>query len=327
MKFKAIIFSVALLGISCFASAGYNRAPKKQAKIYLPRNAKINTAQIKIDDVGIITGSDELSQKLGNVMLGRAPFPGQKMKISRDVIVSQIAAAGVNTSSVLLTGASEIVVVREASEFSAKDIIAKAREFIDNTQEDESILWDVVNKPGAIVISRHLRTTDLKCQYAKQSPKGQRNVIVSAYVDGIKVASRTVWFRATYTVRQVVATKFIKQGEEINSSNAKIVEKKSTRKIQNVTNPFGRKAYRGIQAGAVITTAMLASKKPLIVVKFNQTVQIKITGPGWKIATLGKALGRGSVGDIIRVRNIDSKKIIVCRIDKSGDVVPVAPGK
>ncbi|MBS3820567.1 MAG: flagella basal body P-ring formation protein FlgA, partial [Phycisphaerae bacterium] len=48
-----------------------------------------------------------------------------------------------------------------------------------------------------------------------------------------------------------------------------------------------------------------------------------VQGDGWSVTALGKALQNGRAGETIRVRNLDSRRIIVGEIDKHGNVIPM----
>jgi flagella basal body P-ring formation protein FlgA len=52
-------------------------------------------------------------------------------------------------------------------------------------------------------------------------------------------------------------------------------------------------------------------------------VVIRIEKPGFLITAVGKAMQDGKAGEYIKVRNADSQRIILARINADGSVEPV----
>jgi flagella basal body P-ring formation protein FlgA len=68
---------------------------------------------------------------------------------------------------------------------------------------------------------------------------------------------------------------------------------------------------------------MLGVLKSPIIVKRNQNVVIRIEKPGFLITAAGKSIQDGRAGEYIKVRNMDSQRIILVRISEDGSVEPV----
>ena len=66
--------------------------------------------------------------------------------------------------------------------------------------------------------------------------------------------------------------------------------------------------------------------RPRIVVKRNQGVVMRIAGPTFVITGQGTAQQDGHTGDYIKVRNVDSRKIVTARVMFDGTVEPVYKG-
>jgi len=62
---------------------------------------------------------------------------------------------------------------------------------------------------------------------------------------------------------------------------------------------------------------------PPVIVKRNRTVVIRIERPGLLITAIGKAMQDGRAGDYIKVKNVDSQRIIFARVNADGTVEPV----
>jgi flagella basal body P-ring formation protein FlgA len=68
---------------------------------------------------------------------------------------------------------------------------------------------------------------------------------------------------------------------------------------------------------------MVAPANPVVIVKRNQTVVIRIEIPGLLITAMGKAMRDGRSGEYIKVQNVDSRRIIYARVNEDGTVQPL----
>ena len=78
-----------------------------------------------------------------------------------------------------------------------------------------------------------------------------------------------------------------------------------------------------IPANKVIQSNMLATIKSPVITKRNQKVLIRIDMPGFLITAFGKAMQEGRAGEYIKVRNVDSQRIISAKVNEDGTVEPV----
>ena len=84
------------------------------------------------------------------------------------------------------------------------------------------------------------------------------------------------------------------------------------------------------RSGGVVRVAAAArqGQGPAVekIISRNDTVTMKIEGDGFTITALGQALDDGRSGAFIRVRNVDSGRIVVGKVKSDGSVEPVISG-
>jgi flagella basal body P-ring formation protein FlgA len=68
---------------------------------------------------------------------------------------------------------------------------------------------------------------------------------------------------------------------------------------------------------------MVAPAGRPVVVGRNQSVIIRLEKPGLLVTAVGKTLENGRAGEHIKVRNVDSQRIILARVNEDGTVEPV----
>ncbi|HOL30779.1 MAG TPA: flagellar basal body P-ring formation chaperone FlgA, partial [Anaerohalosphaeraceae bacterium] len=154
--------------------------------------------------------------------------------------------------------------------------------------------------------------------------KSQCRVEVAAVRQGRTIGRREVVFRCRYPCRRVVTTRAIAKGELISPENTAIENGFSDSPEQSDWSvPYGQAAVRSIPARTVLTAQMTGAAKPPIAVKRNQSVAIRIDNPGFTATASGKALQDGAAGALIKVQNVNSKIIILAKVNEDGTVEPV----
>ncbi|MHC4096376.1 MAG: flagellar basal body P-ring formation chaperone FlgA [Planctomycetota bacterium] len=68
---------------------------------------------------------------------------------------------------------------------------------------------------------------------------------------------------------------------------------------------------------------MVGPVKPAVIVRRNQNVVIRIERPLLLITAIGKTMQEGRTGEYIKVRNLNSQRIILARVKEDGTVEPV----
>jgi len=68
---------------------------------------------------------------------------------------------------------------------------------------------------------------------------------------------------------------------------------------------------------------MVGQVKHEPIVKRNQNVIIRIDRLGLEVTAIGKTMQQGIAGEYIKVRNVDSQRIILAKVNEDGTVEPV----
>ena len=68
---------------------------------------------------------------------------------------------------------------------------------------------------------------------------------------------------------------------------------------------------------------MIGPPAKKVMVKRRQSVVIRLENLGLMVSAMGVAHEDGSVGDVIKVINADSKRVIMAQINADGSVAPV----
>ena len=297
-------------------------------RLHLPRVVRVKALNLQLDTIAIVQGSvaADLLVKARKVTMGRAPVSGERLVISRYTILSRLGALGFNAKAIRFSGTSEVAVMRDEMAIEEKLLIESAEAFLQKTRPGPSKCgWRLTRRPGKLMVPTGEKV-NLKSALVDAAPAGYVKVKVSALSGKRKIAQTEVLFKLVYPVRQAVATRKIRSGELITSDNAKIkVTHVESTPRSDWMSPYGMLAARIIPAGRVIRPGMVKTKTLAIVVRRNQRVTMKIEGIGFRVTAAGLALQNGRPGELIKVRNIDSKRIISAEVAFDGTVSPVTP--
>lgn len=138
--------------------------------------------------------------------------------------------------------------------------------------------------------------------------------------------SITATVKPTLTLPVAVATQAFERGDTFD-------ETATTLRVENIvplSSGFftasktlaGQTVKRRIAAGQIITPALL--EQPVMVERGQQVVMMA-SQQGVEASTAGEALKRGRKGEVIRVRNLRSQRIVDAVVDAAGVVRIVTP--
>ena len=325
-----IIMTCATIIVVLFCQASAKNTthdPQKNfdLKIYLPRKVKVKDANLSLGQVSVIQGNEALVAKANNVAIGRISVTNQRVVIDRPTVLSRLASNGISSSKVIFTGAEKTTVHRQQRDLSSQDLVALASSFIENHPPGASMSqWTVIGKPKSLVIPETDEEILFSPRLVLNSRKNQAKVEISVLCGGQKVGARDVVFALKYKCRQAVSTAYIAKGAIIGPDNAKI-ETISSDYPESVhwKSPYGLTAKRPLAANTILRPSMVGSRQMPVVIKRNQSVVIRIEKPGFLITAAGMSLEDGRIGEHVRVRNVDSKRIILTKINEDGSVEPM----
>jgi flagella basal body P-ring formation protein FlgA len=200
-----------------------------------------------------------------------------------------------------------------------------ANSFIESHPPHASICqWNVIRRPKDLVIPKTGEQMQLSPRLVLSSTKNQARVEITISCDGKKIGARDVLFALKYNCRQAVTITPVPKDTVISPENVQIeVSPSNYPEPADWKSPYGLLANRPLPANTVLQPYMVESEESPIVVKRNQSVVIRIELPGLLITAAGMTLEDGKTGEHIKVRNVDSQRIILAKICEDGSVEPV----
>jgi len=319
---------VMTFALFCPASANNKTSDSQKdsyLKIYLPREVTVKDSNLSLGQVSIIQGGESLVAKAGKIALGRISVPGQTIIIDRPMVLSRLACNGIPTSKVTFTGSEKITVKQQHQTISSSEFVSLANSFLENNPPGDSARrWNLIRKPKNFVVSAGNRDIRLSPRLVQTGVRNQARIEITMLSGSNKIGVRQVTFALIYDHQQAVTKVEIPAGSVISPENIKIEKIQSKDPgPSNWKPPYGLIAKCRVPANTVLHPNMLESLKSPIIVKRNQSVVIRIEKPGFLITATGKTIQDGRAGEYIKVRNMDSQRIILARISEDGSVEPV----
>lgn len=321
MRTKILILT--LVAATCLLA---QTSVAKSLKLYLPRQVKITGDTMLLGEIAVMHGgSAEETAKISAIQLGKFSKPGQVITVDRRTIQGRLTANKINAKSVTFTGAKSITVGRKEMVVSKDEITAKAEKFLKENKTNSSIASYKLARVGEkIVIPGHDAKVSIVPRLGKRVSPSQTTVDVDVMVGGKKIGTNQVIYRPMYNCRRFIAKTDLPAGTVISSDNTKMETVESTiPEPRNWQSPIGLVVRRKIRIGQLIRNSQVEKARPPILIERNSLVVIKTQIPGLTVTASGQSLGEGAIGEMIKVKNIDSKKIIICKVNYDGSVSPV----
>lgn len=294
-------------------------APAAAAGITVTINTESTVVgpQMTLGELAVISGDDKDRVKvLGAARLGNAPSPGHRMVLSGDILMTRLGGTGLDFSDVSWQVPPTIIVVTAAQTVSGEQLAAAADEGLRRQLgpgEAGTVSASLVGSPADVLVP--LGRVDLKADM----PGGIRfnvptTVVVAVSVDGRPVTNVSLRYNVKAYQQVVVAARNIAARETITAENVRL-ERREVGKISGYLTDMGKllgqTARQPITAGTPLSEA--AVDKPIAVKRGAGVTIVARTGE-MVVAASGRALQDGREGEIIRVQNLTSKRLLNARV-------------
>jgi flagella basal body P-ring formation protein FlgA len=314
---------VTILCVSLVASGGEDPAGAATLEIYLPREIKVEGDGLTLRDISLISARDEaLVETARAIKMGRGPWSTEYLLLTRRTILARLASCGIDSDRVVFKGAREVKVLRDERTIAPSTILSAARKHLSALAAGrDDVSFQAVRDPSPIRVPGGSKPT-LRAALRDGGPSGYRIVRVEAMDANESLGGVDVLFRLRYAVRKVVTSEPIAAGETITSRNTRVVKVASTSPEGAFRPPYGQIAKVDLPSGGEVRDAVVRNPAPTVAVQRNEVVEMRIEGEGFAVRAFGQALQDGTVGEWIKVRNIDTKRIVAAEVKPGGYVQP-----
>lgn len=326
-EFSCIVLLLALAGMA-FASdetPAQSESGAPGLQIHLPREVTVQGSDLSLDQISVVKGDPSLAALAGKLGMGRLSIPGQKVVLDQVTILSRLASCGIPADSVRLTGAERVVVRRDQKAVGAEDFIEIAKTFI-RQHPPAPMISEVVptTKPKDLILPADAGDLQVTPRFVRNGARGYVTVQIGVAAGGREIAAREIPFRLKYQCRKVVTSKPVAEAGVFTPENVRIeVTVSDTPESANWRPPYGLVALRPLAENTEIRADMVGAAQSPVVIRRNETVLIRVQRPGLLVSAVGTALQEARAGEYVKVRNTDSRRVIVCKVNDDGTVEPM----
>jgi len=193
-----------------------------------------------------------------------------------------------------------------------RNLMQSATEFLESLPPIDPDQTRVEIKAGKLDSRLKLRACQVPLESGQLGNQKQMGrVMVEVRCNDEKPWKVRIPFMVSVYVPVAVASKPLSRKQHISRSDI-IFKDRDISKINrgyysNIDDIIGRVTRNQIRAGVVINPGQI--RPPYLVLR-GQTVRILVKTPSYQVAMDGKALSDGAKGEVIRVKNIRSQKVV-----------------
>lgn len=340
------VVGVSVLAVEGSAGSGNPHAQGKDVVVITLRaEVEVSSPPIAVRDVASVDGGElPLRQQIASLDLADAPGAGQTLPISAKQIAYRLQLAGIDARSFRLEGALSTQVCRSRSAgnislASYQQPSSSPRGHRYEVPEDDLLraAWqhllhrlpwqpgDVTIKlaqpiPGPIVVPAVKEDVRLEAEVQSVGALvGKTRVDVGVYTRTKKQTNVPIYLQVELQQTVALVTRRIDIGQALTEENTRL----DRRPVDGVTSYVtsaeglaGKRARRLLIPGHLVAAAdveAIVTPRPILV-KQRELVRLVVRIGSLQVTAMGEALQDGGAGDPIRVRNIDSKNVVLGRV-------------
>ncbi|MDR4505546.1 MAG: flagellar basal body P-ring formation chaperone FlgA [Candidatus Scalindua sp.] len=309
-------FFVCVVVTFCLA-VGAARA--SQIEIDIRDKVTLKEKIITIRDISQVTGDDDnLIKQINELEVGRTPWPNNQRRIDRDFLKMRLVGSGISLSDIIFEGSKMAVVSVESTKITETEIVEKAKEHLIFSLQalNRDITIELRRTPGDRWVTKSRDEIYLESSLADTNKmRGNLVVMVTAYSEGIPLFKIPVHFRVRVFEFIAITKSKVDRHKSLTSENVFLARRETT-KVQgsifsNIDDLKGKITNRPVVPFTVITEEIIDTPPTI---RKGDIVKLYIKTENFKIVTKGLAEENGVTGDIIKVKNFDTKKVIHGRI-------------
>ncbi len=274
---------------------------------------------IKFGDVATFNEETDMTQALATLPIGQAPSPGDKINLSSLSIKEYLVASQTLPANIVWTGSPTVTIQRQGITLGPDDIQKIIAQFI---KKSSGNLPDAEIRfiPSSLPLPFTLPFGDLTHEVIPSNPDiiSSSRISIIFRIDDRVVKNMSVQGKVEALAPVVVSTGRLKRGhilepQDLTTTMMDMSELSSPG--MDIDNFIGKRLERSLRAGAPVLLSMVET---LPIVRRGDRVKMVINSGRMRLTATGLARSDGILDEMIRVQNINSNKIIHCRVAAPG---------
>ena len=286
------------------------------AEVLLKDRSRVSGQEVTLGEIAEIRGTPVERKLLSSIKIADAPSPCRERSVSKEDVAREIAdylrENGISVKEIALKGAERVLISSVCSVIDGDHIKKLIKDFFKRNYPQ----YEVVSVPSLNVKIPYTNYRErLSLDYLGRS---SARFVYEITVNGKAVKKFWLPVRVERKIKVVVAVKPIPRGSVITADEVslkEVVESRARGGTDNVSSVVGATARKDFLPGDVITKSGIV---PNFAVRRNQPVRVVYRSGAIRVELLGIALQDGVVGNIIKVKNPSTGKVLLCRVTGNG---------
>ncbi len=287
----------------------------------LRNQAQVSGKQVLLHDLVEFVSADALVQSVGQLPLLVTPALGESKKLKR-ADIERLLQRKLGVSEIAWRGAKQVLIRREGVQVGAAQLDPLLNRFL---VEQSARIPHVKLRFRSLVLPEPFEVPAgrLSFQLIPANPRviGSRRLTLVTRVDDRVVSNLSLRVELEALAEVVVATGDLRRGTELGPAQLDL----QSRDISGLRNPlfnaaelYGKRLKRSVRLGEPLQRLQVEFP-PMI--KRGELVSIQVRRGALTLTARGKSQQNGRAGEMIRVRNSQSRKEILARVVAPGQVV------
>ena len=259
---------------------------------------------------------EDAAERLGDLELGNAPWPGHHRRVSRALVRVRMASRGFRPDRYEFAGAERCRVAVAEKCIGSKKLLSAARGFLrDRFRGTGDVTIASVAEPRPVQVRAGEGDVEIEPGIDdRRRGRGEVSVGLDIVRGGKLLEHVAVRFRVTRRRKVLVAAERIGRGKAPQSGAVKLQTRDVARLSGSpLTSPAqlrNTETVRAIPAGQVVTKDMVKERRDPIVVRANERVRLVVERGSLRVSTIGRALSTARKGEEVKAENVRTNQRI-----------------
>jgi len=279
--------------------------------------------KVRLGDISQITGDEpDIVKAAQSIVLASAPILNRSIIMGKDLIKKSLLKNGFDLKEVKLIFPEKITVKNKLTRITEDEIKESIREYVYKNmpwQKDQAKVTQIDHKGDIVLPGSEIQQNII----AKENNSfiGKVPLILEFKVHGKILKRKKINAVLEVLMPAVLAKVSLKRGQTISRNDIYTEKQWKSKTSENIYDyegdVIGKKVTRGIRAGQPLKKSLLKIPEDIsrgdrvTILAENKTIRITVPGIAGE---------NGRKGKTIKVKNIDSKKIIYARVLDSATV-------
>ena len=288
-------------------------------EITFKANGSIDDSVIRLGDIVTFNKETEMARALATLIVEQAPAPGNKCSLRSEDIIDYLVSSQSLPQDILWKGSPTITVLRSSITVGPERIQTIIAEYL---QDNQNNLPDAEIRfvPSSLPLPFTLPTGDLTHEIIPSKPGilGSSRFSIIFRVNDNVVKNMSIRGKLEALADVVVSTGPLKKRQILRPEHLTTTLMDIGSKGNPILDPndlIGKKLKKSLRSGSPILLSMVETQ-PLV--QRGERVKIVINSGSLHLTATGVARSDGIQDQMIRVQNINSNKIVHCRVAAPG---------